>query len=188
MTEVNEVNFSKGGKMAEGEGGKGLGRFIRPIVIGVVAIVLLGGGGFAAWWFLLHKAPEEKAHTAGGAREGARGGESAGELIEHPQYLDLGSFTVNLAEGRRFLKTSAQVLLNDEKAKDYLGTRLVEAKDLVVSELQMETSDSLKDPRERELMKQRILTKLQTLLPIPPKDWKDPMPIKKLLITEFLIQ
>jgi flagellar FliL protein len=188
MTEVNEVNFSKGGKMAEGEGGKSPRRFIRWIVIGVVALAVLGGGGFAAWWFLLHKAPEEKAHKAGAAREASRGGESASELIEHPQYLDLGSFTVNLAEGRRFLKTSAQLLISDEKAKEYLSTRVVEAKDLVVSELQMQTSDSLKDPRERELMKQRILTKLQTLLPVPPKDWKDPMPIKKLLITEFLVQ
>ena len=188
MTEVNEVNFSKGGKMAEGEGGRSPRRFIRWIVIGVVVIAVVGGGGFAAWWFLLHRAPAAKAPAAGAVREGVRGGESAGELIENPQYLDLGSFTVNLAEGRRFLKTSVQLLLNDEKAKEYLSTRVPEAKDLVVSELQLQTSDTLKDPRERELMKQRILTKLQTLLPVPPKDWKDPMPIKKLLITEFLIQ
>jgi hypothetical protein len=38
------------------------------------------------------------------------------------------------------------------------------------------------------LMKQAILTKIQSLLPVPPKEWKDPNPVKKLLITDFIIQ
>src|SRR5271156_2573085 len=124
MTEVNEVNFSKGGKMAEGEGGKGLGRLIKMIVIGLVAILVLGGAGFAGWFFFLKKSPEDKAAPGMAAKEGMRTGDSSGELLEHPQYLDLGSFTVNLAQGRRFLKTSVQLLLNDEKATDYLKVRI----------------------------------------------------------------
>jgi flagellar FliL protein len=187
MTEVNEVNFSKGGKMAEGEGGKGLGRLIRMIVIALVVIALLGGGGFAAWWFLLHKSPEDRVRSTAGGKEMPRG-DSSGEIIEHPLYVDLGSFTVNLSEGRRFLKTSIQLMVSDEKAAEYLKNRSVEVKDLVVSELQQQTADTLRDPRERDQLKQRILVKIQTLLPVPPKDWKDPMPVKKLLITEFLVQ
>jgi flagellar protein FliL len=185
MTEVNEVNFSKGGKMAEGEAKRGLGGLIRLIVIGLVAILVLGGGGGAAyWWFFMHKS----ADATKMGKEGASAADSGPELIEKPTYLDLGSFTVNLAEGRRYLKASLQLLMNDEKAKEYLTTRIVEVKDLCVGELQQETADQLKDPRERELMKQRMLTKIQTMLPVPPKDWKDPMPVKKVLVTEFLIQ
>jgi len=187
MTEVNEVNFSKGGKMAEGEGGKGIAKLIRMIVIALVIVVLLGGGGYAAWWFLLHKSPEDKARATAGGKEMARG-DSGAELIERPFYLDLGSFTVNLSEGRRYLKTSIQLMLSDEKATEFLKNRIVEVKDLVVGELQQQTADTLKDPRERELLKQRLLTKIQTLLPVPPKDWKDPLPVKKILITEFLVQ
>jgi flagellar basal body-associated protein FliL len=187
MTEVNEVNFSKGGKMAEGEGGRGLGRLIRILVIGLVAVALLAAIAVGGWWFFLRKSPEHAAQSGAG-KEGARGAETASELIEHPQYLDLGSFTVNLSEGRRYLKTSMQLLISEEKAKEFLSGRVVEIKDLVVGELQQNSADTLKDPRERELLKQRILTKLQSLLPIPPKEWKDPMPIKKLLITEFLVQ
>ena len=190
MTEVNEVNFSKGGKMAEGEGGKGgrgLGGLIKKIATGLVAIVVLAVLAGGAYWFFVMRKADEKTAKPGG-REGRQTVDTGGELIEHPQYLDLGSFTVNLAEGRRYLKTSMQLLLNEEKANEFLKARVVEIKDLVVGELQQQTADSLKDPRERELLKQRILTKLQTLLPVPPKEWKDPMPIKKLLITEFLVQ
>jgi flagellar protein FliL len=185
MTEVNEVNFSKGGKMAE-NGGKGRGGLIRMIVLGLVAILVLAVVGGAAYWFLLKPKPEEKAKA--GMRENAPMADSSSELMEHPVYLDLGSFTVNLSEGRRYLKTAIQLELNDDKAAEFLKTRLPDAKDLVIGELQQQTADSLKDPRERELMKQRILTKIQTLLPVPPKDWKDPNPVKKLLITDFLIQ
>lgn len=187
MTEVNEVNFSKGGKMAEGEGGRGLGRLIRMIVIAVVALVVLGGAGFGAWWFFAHKSADEAARPMAGGKEGARGDSSA-ELLEHPVYLDLGSFTVNLAEGRRFVKASMQLLLSDEKAGEYLKARVVEVKDIVVGQLQQQTAESLKDAQGRELLKQSILTKVGTLLPNPPKEWKDPLPVRKLLITEFIIQ
>ena len=155
--------------------------------MGLIAILVIAAvGGGAYWYFFMRKADERVARTGG--REGRQAVDTGPELIEHPQYLDLGSFTVNLAEGRRYLKTTMELLVSDEKANEYLKTRIVEIKDLVVGELQQQTADSLKDPRERELLKQRILTKLQTLLPVPPKEWKDPMPIKKLLITEFLIQ
>jgi flagellar FliL protein len=193
MSEVNEVNFSKGGKMAEGGGGGGggvvrkLGGLIRKIVTGLIAILVIGALAAGAYWYFMMRKSDEKVARPGG-REGRQAADSGAELIEHPQYLDLGSFTVNLAEGRRFLKTTIQLLVSDEKANEYLKTRIVEVKDLVVGELQQQTADSLKDPRERELLKQRILTKVQTLLPVPPKEWKDPMPVKKLLITEFLVQ
>ncbi|HUJ74983.1 MAG TPA: flagellar basal body-associated FliL family protein [bacterium] len=188
MTEVNEVNFSKGGRMAEGEGGgRGAGRLIRLAIIAVVALVLVGGGAFAGYWFLLRKPAVKATAGASAPAVGAAAVESS-DLIENPQYLDVGSFTVNLAEGRRYLRISLTLLLNNPAAKAYLGTRQDDVKDLVLAELQTMTAEQLMDPRQRELLKQRILTKLQTLLPEPPKDWKDPMPIKKLLITEFLIQ
>ncbi len=184
MTEVNEVNFSKGGKMAEGEGGKGLGRLIKMAVTGLVVLALIGGGGFAAWYFLLHKSPE-KAAEGGGRATAAMKSE---EHLEHPQYLDLGTFVVNLADGRRYLKTSMQLLLSEDGAKVYLGSRNAEVKDLVLGELRTLTAESLRDSRTIEDVKQRILLRIETLLPAQAKEWKDPRPIKKLLITEFYIQ
>jgi flagellar FliL protein len=187
MTEVNEVNFSKGGKMAEGEGGKGLGRLIKMAVMALVVLALVGGGGFAAWYFLMSKSGD-KAAAGHGAPAAAAAARSAGEYLEHPQYLDLGSFVVNLADGRRYLKATMQLLLSEEGAKAYLSARTPDVKDLVLGELRSMTAESLRDPRTIEDLKQRILLRIESVLPPTAKEWKDPRPIKKLLITEFYIQ
>jgi flagellar FliL protein len=186
MTEVNEVNFSRGGKMAEGEGGKRLGRLIKMAVMAIAVLALVGGGGFAAWYFLLHKSND--AATAPRAPSAAAAVKGAQDHLEHPVYLDLGSFIVNLADGRRYLKTTMQLLLSEEGAKVYLSTRLPDVKDLVLGELRTLTAEALRDPRTIEDLKQRILLRIETVLPPQSKEWKDPRPVKKLLITEFYIQ
>lgn len=178
MTEVNEVNFSKGGKMAD-DGGGALGRLIKLIILIVFGLILIGGGIIAAFIFL--SSDKEEGATGGSARAGD-------VIIEQPHYLDLGSFVVNLSDGRKYVKTSLQLLLNEEKAAEFLNIRLAEVKDLVVSELQTLNSDQLRDPKERELFRQRLLRKIESLLPTKDRDWDDPVPVKKVLITEIYLQ
>jgi len=179
MAEVNEVNIRRGGTMAEGEGG-GLGRLIKIIFI-LVLLALLAAGGFAAYLFL----STGKDKAAGGVAATRDEGGS----IKNPHYLELGDFVVNLSDGRRYLKTNLQLLISDEKAMAYLQVRLAEVKDLVISELQTWDSEQLRDPRNRELLKNRVLTKIESLLPSAKEGgWEDPKPIKKVLITEFYLQ
>lgn len=180
MTEVNEVAISRGGKMAEGGGG-GMGRLIKIILIVVILLVLIAGGVVAAFWFM--DTGGEPAATAGAAADGVQT-----SYIENPQYLDLGTFVVNLADGRRYLKTSLQLLLDEEQAKEFLSVREAEVKDLVVAELQTLNAEQLRDPKERELLKQRLIRKISSLLPVKGREWDDPAPIKKVLITEFYLQ
>ena len=112
-----------------------------------------------------------------------------GSFLKNPKYLVLGDFVVNLADGRRYLKTNLQLLVSDEKAAAFLQVRLAEVKDLVVAELQTMDSEQLRDGRNRELLKNRLLTKVESLLPSgKEKEWEDPKPIKKVLITEFYLQ
>jgi flagellar protein FliL len=178
MAEVNEVTIRRGGTMAEGEGG-GLGRLIKIILV-LVLLALLGAGGFAAYLFL------STGKQAGGNVAATR---EEGGSIKNPHYLLLGDFVVNLSDGRRYLKTNLQLLMSDEKAAAYLQTRLAEVKDLVISELQTWDSEQLRDPRNREMLKSRLLTKIESLLPTPKEGgWEDPKPIKKVLITEFYLQ
>ncbi|HEX7926925.1 MAG TPA: flagellar basal body-associated FliL family protein [bacterium] len=176
--------------MAEGEGGKGLGRIIRMAVRAIVVLVLVAGGGFAAWYFLLNKSADKKAEAGHGAPAASAARSSAEERLEHPQFMDLGTFIVNLADGRRYLKTTMQLLLSEEGAKAYLTTRLPEVKDLVLGELRSLSAESLRDPRTIEDLKQRILLRIESVLPASAAEWKgkDPRPVKKLLITEFYIQ
>src|SRR3990172_1630748 len=173
MAEVNEVNIRRGGTMAEGGGGGGgMGRVIK-LILAVVLLVLLAGGGFAAYLFL-STGKEDKAGP------GAAALRQDGGSIKNPHYLALGDFVVNLADGRRYLKTNLQLLISDEKAMAYLQLRLAEVKDLVVAELQTMDSEQLRDGRSRELLKNRLLSKVESLLPSgKERDWEDPKPIKK---------
>jgi flagellar protein FliL len=181
MAEVSEVNIRRGGNMAEGGGGGGMGRFIK-MILALVLLALLGAGGFAAYLFLSTGKEAANKEVAAALRQD-------GGSIKNPHYLDLGDFIVNLADGRRYLKTHLQLLVSDEKAVAYLQVRLAEVKDLIIAELQTMDSEQLRDGRNRELLKGRLLTKIESLLPSgKEKDWDDPKPIKKVLITEFYLQ
>ena len=165
--------------MAEGEGGGKL----KLILILVLFLVIIGVGGAAAWFFLTSG---DDAGAVGASVAPAAKQSSA--IIENPVFLPLGSFTVNLADGRRFLKTNLELMLSEETTKIYLEQRMAEVKDLIISELQTLSTEQLRDPSEREQFKQRILNKVESLLPTKDTDWEDPRPIKKVLVTEFLLQ
>lgn len=179
MTEVNEVNLSRGGQMAEGEGGA-LRQLLKIIVIGIVLLLLIAAGAGAVWWFLTS---DSTSMPGGGAAVS-----DGSQPLENPQYLDVGSFVVNLADGRRYLKTTIQLLMSEEGARAYLEQRMPQVKDLVVAELQTLNSEQLRDPKERELLKQRLLRKVESLLPTRDYPWDDPNPVKQVLITEFYLQ
>lgn len=166
--------------MADGEGG-GLGRLIK-FILALVLLGLLAAGGFAAYLFL--STGEEMAGTEQSPATLRQDGGS----IQNPYYLQLGDFVVNLADGRRYLKTNLQLLISEESARTYLEVRLAEVKDLVVAELQTLNSEQLRDGRDRELLKNRLLSKIESLLPTKDREWDDPKPIKKVLITEFYLQ
>ncbi len=169
--------------MAEGEGGGGgLKRLIKMVIIIVVLLVVVGAGAWAVYFFIgIGRGGGEHGAAGTSMREGPA-------PLKNPQYMPLDTFIVNLADGRRYLKTTLSLLLDEEKAKAYLAERMPEVKDLVVAELQTLSTEQLRDPKERELLKQRLLTKIESLLPDKNRDWDDPKPIKKVLITEFYLQ
>lgn len=182
MTEVNEVNIRTGGKMADGGGG-GLGKLIKLILFAVL-LGLLGIGGYLAYTFLTGGSGDAAMESAGTADIRSGGGS-----IENPYYMELGEFIVNLADGRRYLKTKLILLMSEEKAKEYLTLRIAEVKDLVNAELQTLTSEQLRDGRNRTLLKKRLINKIRSLLPNDKdREWDDPDPIKKVLVTEFYLQ
>lgn len=168
--------------MADDGGGGGLGRIIKLVVILLVVVVIIAVGAWAAYTFLLSSDSDEELPAASSTlREGPA-------PLENPQYLPLETFIVNLSDGRRYLKTTLSLLLSDEKAKAYLEKRMPEVKDLIIGELQTLSTEQLRDPKERELLKQRLLSRVESLLPDKDVEWDDPNPIKKVLITEFYLQ
>jgi len=168
--------------MADGEGGGKL----KLIIIGVVLLLLIGGGIAVAMIFLNSESSDEGGAATTAAPQTAER-QSSG-VIENPVFLPIGTFIVNLADGRRYLKTNLELMLTEDSVKLYLEARLSEVKDLIISELQTLNTEQLRDPSEREQLKQRLLSKVESLLPTKDVDWEDPRPIKKVLITEFYLQ
>jgi flagellar FliL protein len=190
MAEVSEVNVSRGGRMAEAEAA-GKGGKLKLIIMAVVVLLVLGGAAAGALWFFLGSGGEEAAHAPAGGDRMTAGGGAEGCPTEQLNYVPLGDFVVNLADGRRYLKTRIDLMLCDEEVvlvNTYLTARMAEIKDLVISELQTLSSEQLRDQKERELLRQRLLRRVESLLPNSGYEWNDPNPIKKVLITEFYLQ
>ena len=171
--------------MAEGEGGGGLGRIIKIVVIALVLLSLIAVGGFFIY----------RLFTSGGDEEEGKVAQSEATIrqgpapLENPVFFQAGTFIVNLADGRRYLKTNVELMLNEELAKVYLESRLSVVKDLIIAELQTLSTEQLRDPKERVLLKERLKGRIETLFPLPRDlDWDDPKPIKKVLFTEFYLQ
>ena len=172
--------------MAEGEGGGGLGKIIKIAIIAFVLLLLVGGGGYAAFWFLTSGGEEGEEGKVAQTEATLRQGPAP---IANPVFLSVGTFIVNLADGRRYLKTNLELMLTEELAKVYLENRLAEVKDLIIAELQTLNTEQLRDPKERVLLKERLKGKIESLLPLPRDvEWDDPKPIKKVLFVEFYLQ
>jgi len=165
-------------------GGGGKGKIVKIAVIALVALAIIGGGIFGVMMFL----GGDEEEMAAAAPEEAKNTGGATAMVENPVYLPMGTFIVNLADGRRYLKTNLELMLSEELAKAYLEARLAEVKDIVVSELQTLSTEQLRDPQERTNLKQRLLRSIESLLPNKDREWDDPVPIKKVLVTEFYLQ
>ena len=169
----------EGGAAGDAEGSSGNGGGKKKIVIIIIVLVLFLVLGLV--FFLLFSGeeedlPEEKQNVT-----------EVAEPLVTPIFLPLESFIVNLKDGRRFLKTSIQLMLSEPGASAYLTVRLVEVKDIVLAELQELSVEDVKQSDARDALKQRLISSISQLLPSKP-EWDDPEPIRKVLFEEFVIQ
>ncbi|MDH4121142.1 MAG: flagellar basal body-associated FliL family protein [Deltaproteobacteria bacterium] len=188
MAEVNEVKYSKGG------GGMNLGGSIKKIImIAVVALVLIGGG-IAASMYFLHGDAEGEGGKGGGGHTPKPNivldeRMCASEMLA---YLPITpAFVVNLADGRHHLKTEISLMICEKhapKVVEYFTQRMPLVKDMILSELQVKTAEQLRDPAEREVLRKQLEKKIESLLPTKDVEWEDRQPIKRVLMTEFIIQ
>ena len=107
--------------------------------------------------------------------------------LENPQYVDLGTFVVNMPGDKYFLKSSIQIAFNDPIPRTWLELRLPIVKDMLVSHLQTITLEQFDDLRSRPIIKNNIKLRLNSLFPNKTQ-WEDQAPIKKILFSEFYRQ
>jgi len=176
---ADEEEGVESGDGESGSGEKSGGGKKKKIII-IVALVLLLVIGVVVFFMMFgdeeEQLPEEELPVTGVA-----------EPLEAPIFLPLESFVVNLKDGRRFLKTSIQLMLSEPGAAAYLTMRLVEVKDIVLAELQELSVEDVKQSDAREALKQRLISAISQIFPTKP-EWEDPEPIRKVLFEEFVIQ
>ena len=163
--------------MADEEGGGGGSK--KKLII-IVAVVLLLVIGIVVFMLMSgeeeEQLPEEEMQVT-----------DVAEPLAEPIFLPLESFVVNLKDGRRFLKTTIQLMLSEPAAAAYLTVRLVEIKDIVLAELQELSVEDVKQSDAREALRQRLISAISQIFPSEP-EWEDPEPIRKVLFEEFVIQ
>ena len=166
--------------MADEEGGGSGSGSKKKLIIIIVAVVFLLVIGLVVLMLMSgeeeEQLPEEELHVT-----------DVAEPLAEPIFLPLESFVVNLKDGRRFLKTTIQLMLSEPAAAAYLTVRLVEIKDIVLAELQELSLEDVKQSDAREALRQRVISAISQIFPSEP-EWEDPEPIRKVLFEEFVIQ
>ena len=166
--------------MADEEGGGGGGGGSKKKLIIIVAVVLLLVIGIVVFMLMSgeeeEQLPEEEMQVT-----------DVAEPLAEPIFLPLESFVVNLKDGRRFLKTTIQLMLSEPAAAAYLSVRVVEIKDIVLAELQELSMEDVQQSEAREALRQRLISAISQIFPSEP-EWEDPEPIRKVLFEEFVIQ
>ena len=104
-----------------------------------------------------------------------------------PQYLDLGTFVVNMPGDKYFLKSSIQLAFENSAAKEWLTIRLPIAKDLIITHLNSITVEQFDEPKNRTVIKNDLLVRLNSLFPNK-AIWNDDDPIKRIYFIEFYRQ
>ena len=107
--------------------------------------------------------------------------------LEDPQYLDLGTFVVNMPGDKYFLKSSIQLAFENSVAKEWLLARLPIAKDLIITHLNSITVEQFDDIKSRAVIKNDLQVRLNSLFPNKAV-WEDSVPIRRILFLEFYRQ
>jgi flagellar FliL protein len=146
------------------------------IISGIVLIVLaiIGGGFFMLWQKLSAMDKPKEAEAA-----------KAPEKVEHGgmgPVFSLDSFIVNLSDqgGKRYLRITLGLELDDAKSTEELTKRLPQIRDSILMVLPSRKVEELQTTEGKNSLRTEIISKLNELL--------GKEIVKKIYITEFVIQ
>ena len=107
--------------------------------------------------------------------------------LAEPEYLDLGTFVVNMPGDKYFLKSSIQLAFENGAAKEWMLVRMPIVKDLVITHLNSITVELFDDTKNRAVIKNDLQNRLNSLFPNK-TNWEDTLPVRKVLFLEFYRQ
>jgi flagellar protein FliL len=131
-----------------------------------VLLALLGGGGYLGYAKFLKPPPPEAPQLA----------------VEQSVAQEMGTFLVNLSDpgGKRYLKISIQLELNNQPVSQELSKRNVEVRDTILMILSSKEYNDIGNAMGKMVLKRELLTRLNKML----RDGQ----VKEIYFTEFLVQ
>ena len=180
MAEEESDSNEKGGK--------------KKFVIIAALLLLLIAGGAGAYLFLFDSKPAEE--SIPGTRrpteqpDTTTNNRTESVRLTNPLFTQPRNYTVNLRDGKHFLKLSLVAVLEEPAAMQFLAERLPLVDDMVISLLHNMTTDDLRKPSGIDLLKRELFKKVNNIFTqefLDELESKDMQPIKKILFKEFLI-
>jgi len=107
--------------------------------------------------------------------------------LEDPQYLDLGTFVVNMPGDKYFLKSNIQLAFENSAAKEWLLGRRSIAKDLINTHLNSITIEQFEDAKSRAVIKNDLQNRPNSLFP-KKAGWGGSVPKRRILFLGFYRQ
>ena len=148
------------------------------IIIGIV-VVVLGGGGYAAWDFLLAERLLGKDDPQTSETE-----ESTAEVEDKEFWTtyEMDSFIVNLLgrEGKRYLKTTIELEVENDDIKKELAQRNPQLRDTILLLLTSKSFEDISMPEGKLRLKNELIARINQSLP--------DAGIRTLYFTEFVVQ
>jgi flagellar protein FliL len=138
---------------------------IKMAILGVL-LVLLGGGGYLGYVKFLKPPPPESQQPE----------------VEQSVAQEMGTFLVNLSDpgGKRYLKISIQLELNNQPVSQELSKRNVEVRDTILMILSSKEYNDIGNAMGKMVLKRELLTRMNKML----RDGQ----VKEIYFTEFLVQ
>ncbi len=173
----------------EGGGGKKL------IIIVFLVLLLLFGGGAAAYFLLLSPDKENSGTNSQTSQEEidkeiSSASQKEASKLSDPHYTPAKKYVVNLRDGRHFLTIKMVAALEDPEALSFLATREPIIDDMIISLLGNLTSEDLRTPEGKALLKREIYKKVNSVFTqefVDESSSHDATPVKKILFTEFIL-
>ncbi len=152
---------------------------LKLIIILALALAVLGGGGTFLWFKVIAPAIGVVDETDG--KEGKKEKPERMEMTTGPMY-PLDSFIVNLAGegGKRFLKLTMELEVNDEKLSEEITASLPKIKDSILILLSSKTFEDIYTVAGKFKLRDEITARINSFLATGH--------LRNVYFTEFVIQ
>ncbi len=180
----------------ESEGGGGGGK-TKLIIIIVVALLLIVGIAVGTKMFLGGGEEAEPGAEGENKEQASQMEEEISNLSQkeevkmaNPVFTPPKSYTVNLRDGKHFLQIELSAAMEDPNALLFLAGREPMIDDMIISMLQDLTTEDLRSRGGMELLKRELFKKVNGMFTqeyIEMSESKDRTPVKKVLITKFIL-